>query len=30
MSFSSVEASPLQLPAAGLSLETEAAGIEFS
>jgi len=30
MSFSSVEASPLQLPTAGLSLETEAVGIEFS
>jgi len=30
MSFSSVEASPLLMPTAGLSLETEAAGVEFS
>jgi hypothetical protein len=30
MSFSSVETSPLLMPTAGLSLETEAAGVEFS
>jgi hypothetical protein len=30
MSFSPVEASPLLMPTAGLSLETEAAGVEFS